>query len=124
VSTILRLLTDSPRIAFTIEGRGFDVTRKIRAQTQRTVSTSLRRFIRHIRRIEVLLEDVNGPRGGVDKRCRIDLYLKQGGRLTSLANSLHAAAAVTIAARRARVLLHRRCQKARSGRFAIHEQSL
>ena len=124
MSSILRYLTDSPRIAFTIEGRGLDVTREIRAHTQRTVSMSLARFIRHIRSIEILLEDVNGPRGGVDKRCRIDLYLKRGGRLTSSANSLDAAAAVTIAARRARVLLQRRCQKARSGRFAIHERIL
>lgn len=124
MSTNRRHLTDSPRIAFTIEGRGLDVTREIRAHIQRTVSTSLGRFSRHIRSIEVLLEDVNGPRGGVDKQCRIDLYLKRGGRLTSSAKSLDAAAAVTIAARRARVLLHRRCQKARSGRFAIHEQSL
>lgn len=124
MSTNRRHLADSPRIAFTIEGRGLDVTRAIRAQIQRAVSTSLGRFIRHIRSIEVLLEDFNGPRGGVDKRCRIDLYLKRGGRMTSSAKSLDGAAAVTIAARRARVLLHRKRQRARSGRHAIDEQSL
>jgi len=124
VSLNLKHLADTRSIAFTIEGRGVRITQAGRSHVQRTVSMSIGRFIRHIRSIVVLLEDVNGPRGGIDKRCRLDLRLRPSGRLSSSANSTDIGVAVMKAARRARALLQRRRQRARAGRRATSGQNL
>jgi len=40
---------------------------------------ALGRFVNKIARVYVTLEDVNGPRGGQDKRCRLRLVFANGG---------------------------------------------
>jgi putative sigma-54 modulation protein len=45
-------------------------THEIRAYAERRVSFALDRF-RDIKRVVVSLDDVNGPKGGMDKFCRI-----------------------------------------------------
>lgn len=47
----------------------------------------LGKFARSIERVSVRLDDVNGPRGGVDQRCRIKVVLS---RLPSIACETHA----------------------------------
>jgi len=44
----------------------------------RRASFALSRLSSRIRRLEVRLADVNGPRGGIDKRCRVLLHLDRG----------------------------------------------
>jgi putative sigma-54 modulation protein len=44
----------------------------------RRTHSVLARLGEKISRIEVRLTDINGPRGGVDKRCRILVFFKQG----------------------------------------------
>ena len=46
------------------------VTDEMRAFAERRVCSALCRF-RNIRRVVILLEDLNGPKGGKDKFCRI-----------------------------------------------------
>lgn len=41
------------------------------------VATSLRRFEHQLRQVYLYLEDVNGPRGGIDKQCRCVLHLRR-----------------------------------------------
>lgn len=41
------------------------------------MTDTLDRFRGHIRLVNVYLEDVNGPKGGVDKLCRCVLHLKR-----------------------------------------------
>lgn len=43
---------------------------------RRKLSIKLRKYERSIERISVRLEDVNGPRGGVDQSCRIKVVLR------------------------------------------------
>lgn len=43
---------------------------EVRQFTERRVRFALDRF-RQTRRVAVFIEDVNGPKGGADKRCRI-----------------------------------------------------
>lgn len=38
---------------------------------------ALRRFRNRIRSVQVFVEDLNGPRGGLDKECRCVVHLKR-----------------------------------------------
>jgi putative sigma-54 modulation protein len=49
-----------------------------RAQIERRASFALSRLSAVVTRVEVSLSDVNGPRGGVDKRCRVLVHLDGG----------------------------------------------
>ena len=42
---------------------------------------ALGRFAGRVRSLHVTLKDLNGPRGGLDKQCRIDIRLRRLGRL-------------------------------------------
>jgi hypothetical protein len=66
----------------------------------------MRRLNWMVPRARVLLSDVNGPRGGVDKRCQVELKTDGGGTVvvTSLARDWRAALNAALA-RAARTLL-------------------
>jgi hypothetical protein len=53
----------------TIVKRGVAVDGALRSFVQDKVETSLGRLEHHVRSVRVQLEDTNGPRGGLDKRC-------------------------------------------------------
>ena len=44
---------------------------------RRHIAADLERFTHLIRRVRVQIADINGPRGGEDKSCRIQVYLKR-----------------------------------------------
>ncbi len=46
-----------------------------RAYVRRKLDRKLGKFSRRIERTSVRIDDVNGPRGGIDKRCRIKVVL-------------------------------------------------
>lgn len=46
------------------------------AVLSRRLEVALGRFSRRIRRVSARLSDVNGPRGGIDKRCLIEIRLE------------------------------------------------
>ncbi|MEI2635372.1 MAG: ribosome-associated translation inhibitor RaiA [Methylotenera sp.] len=58
-----------------IQTNGFSITDGIRDYTKRRMQFALHRNDKHITRVQVRLADINGPRGGVDKRCQIELTL-------------------------------------------------
>lgn len=49
-----------------------------RLQIERRVGFALSRLSQHVREVEVQLHDLNGPRGGIDKRCRVMVHLERG----------------------------------------------
>jgi ribosome-associated translation inhibitor RaiA len=51
---------------------------ELRDLTERRVRFALRRLGWRVPRAEVQMSDVNGPRGGIDKRCRVLLHLDRG----------------------------------------------
>lgn len=60
-----------------IRSRGFALTDALREHVERRLSFALSRVNEHVRRVQVRLADVNGPRGGVDKLCRIQVSLNR-----------------------------------------------
>ncbi|HEY6909131.1 MAG TPA: HPF/RaiA family ribosome-associated protein [Myxococcales bacterium] len=53
----------------------------VRAYVERRLQFSLGRFSKRVDRAVVHLEDVNGPRGGEDKLCRIEVRLRPTGNV-------------------------------------------
>lgn len=51
----------------------------LRDLTERRVRFVLRRLAWLVPRAEVRMSDVNGPRGGVDKRCQVELHTDGAG---------------------------------------------
>ncbi len=54
-----------------IHARGIDLTDGIQDHVHRRLRSALGRFSDQFTRVAVRLTDVNGPRGGVDKRCLV-----------------------------------------------------
>ena len=56
------------------------VTRaNLKRESERRLHFATDRFRDDIREIDVALRDVNGPRGGIDKHCRVIAKLSRGG---------------------------------------------
>ena len=58
-----------------IQSQGFALTDALREYAERRLRFALARVGDRIRRVRVRLADVNGPRGGIDKACSIQVTL-------------------------------------------------
>lgn len=58
-----------------IQTRHFSLTNALRDYTERRLRFALASVDNKVRRIVVRLSDINGPRGGADKRCHLHLVL-------------------------------------------------
>jgi putative sigma-54 modulation protein len=65
----------------TIVPRKIRLSPAVRNRIERRLHFALARFDGTIRNVEISLSDENGPRGGVDKRCRVLMTLTRGNRL-------------------------------------------
>lgn len=104
-----------------------DMKIDIRMATKR-YSLALRQFAEHaltqklggraerVRRARIRLNDVNGPRGGVDKICHVHLEVAGGGDVSASGEAAGWYEAVTIAVINARTALDRRVGRIRERR--------
>ena len=60
-----------------IQARNFSLTHALRGHVERRLGFAFSTRNQHIQRILVRLSDINGPRGGPDKCCHIQLVLPQ-----------------------------------------------
>lgn len=99
-----------------VSGKGLAVDDGLREQAERRVLFGLGRFAPRVGKVRVRLEDVNGPRGGEDIRCQVDVRLLDGGRL--LAEDLDADVrnAVDRAVDKASRAVARQLERERGGR--------
>lgn len=63
------------RVPTYVRADGVELGPDDRAYIRRKLGMKLGKFARSVERISVRLEDVNGPRGGVDHHCRIKVVL-------------------------------------------------
>jgi putative sigma-54 modulation protein len=87
---------------------GLDLTAAIRRHLEQRVRTSLRSSGTSVRAVTVSLSDVNGPRGGVDLHCAVNLELMPRGSVRAEATDSDLLAAV----RRALARVHRGIERA------------
>lgn len=83
-----------------IQARNAEISRTFEKWIERRIWFALAKFGDRIRRISALLEDMNGPRGGVDQRCKIEVVLAPSARIAAEATDANAVAAVSRAADR------------------------
>jgi hypothetical protein len=68
--------TDSVRLVPAyIRAQGMELTGDDRIRVRRSVGLKLGKFAAALERVSVRLEDLNGPRGGVDQVCRIKVVV-------------------------------------------------
>lgn len=86
-----------------------DVTTRatLKAESERRLHFATDRFQRHISDVGVVLRDVNGPHGGIDKQCRVTARLRRGGSLEIEEKRGSFIAAICAAAKRLRRTLAR-----------------
>ncbi len=58
-----------------IQARDFTLTDALRDHAERRLRSTLTCCDNHIRKIIMYLSDINGPRGGKDKRCNLQVVL-------------------------------------------------
>ena len=64
---------------------------------ERRIDASLSKFEDYIKSIEVSISDVNGPRGGVDKSCRVLVRLRRRRKVVVTATDESSAKAIQAA---------------------------
>jgi ribosomal subunit interface protein len=113
-------------MAFELRVRNGEITLELREHVERRLGFALGRFGGRVGRVTVSLEDLNGPRGGLDQHCRIEVGLVPSGKVMAEATGVEVIAAVNRAAERIarrvrndlerRRVTRRRCSTGRPGR--------
>jgi putative sigma-54 modulation protein len=62
-----------------VRSKQIELAENLHAYIERRLEFSLGRFSPRIQRVTVLVTDVNGPRGGEDKLCRIEVRMQPTG---------------------------------------------
>ncbi len=57
------------------KARGFEMTQGLNRFIEDKIRLSLTRFSQQIHSVHVTLSDINGPKGGEDKKCLITVHL-------------------------------------------------
>lgn len=99
-----------------IQSNGLILTESLRAYVHRRLETSLGWAL--TRRLAVWLSDINGPRGGRDKRCKIQISLDHGKTIVIENTEDDMYAAIDLAAERADRALARQLERKRSHNHA------
>lgn len=97
-----------------IRGKDVELDQAVQDYIESRVLYSLDRFTPRITRVSVQILDLNGPRGGQDKGCRIEVQLRPSGRVFVRDTDAHVHAAVDRAVDRLARVVGRTIEKTRS----------
>ena len=99
-----------------IRRRDVEITEDLRTYLEERLWLALGHFDSHVKVVRAYLRDVNGPRGGLDKLCRIVVELDRRGRVVVTGMDTDIRAAVGVAAIRAGVAVKRHVKRGRARR--------
>jgi ribosome-associated translation inhibitor RaiA len=104
-----------------VRTRGFDLTPALYQRAVDHIAAKVARHARAISLVTVRIEDVNGPKGGLDKCCRVELLIAGGSPIIVEETDQDAYAAVDLAGERLgivvdRALAGRRARRRHRGR--------
>ncbi|MCA9710272.1 MAG: ribosome-associated translation inhibitor RaiA [Myxococcales bacterium] len=102
-----------------IRGRNLSLSEPLEHLVEHRLDAALGRFAEEIRRVDVKLADLHGPRGGVDKRCRVEVILEHGGSVRAESTEEHLRDAIDLAAHRVGRRLGRRLDRGASHRRGL-----
>ncbi|EXI66760.1 MAG: ribosomal subunit interface protein [Candidatus Accumulibacter adjunctus] len=102
----------------TIHARNIDVDGAVREHVQRRLHFALGWAQQHLGRVSVVLSDLNGPRGGADKCCRLRCALPGTPEMVIEDTQADLATAIDRVADRAGRTLARRLARERDSRHA------
>jgi ribosome-associated translation inhibitor RaiA len=102
---------------FDTQSQGFELTDSLRDYTERRLAFGLGRSAHNVSRVAVLLADINGPRGGIDKRCRIRVRLEPSLEVVVGDTQANLYVAIDQAADRAGRAVARSMRRQRRARF-------
>jgi putative sigma-54 modulation protein len=90
-----------------VRGHGLELSPELKEHASRRIRFALSRYGDHVRLVRVRLEDTNGPRGGVDKECRLQVVGPRIGQAVVTARAADPLDAVDQAARTAQRTVRR-----------------
>lgn len=96
-----------------IEVRNSDPTDELREHVEHRLAFALSQFPEHIRGVVVVLSDINGPKGGMDKRCSLRVRLNGRSDIVIEETEADFYVAVDRAADRAKRTVARRLRRLR-----------
>lgn len=102
-----------------IRQRGVKVTEELRAHLGGRLRFALGRFASRIGLVRVYLRDVNGPRGGPDKRCGIVVELPPRSRVVVTGTDTDIRAAIDVTANRVGEAVNRHLKRRRALRRPV-----
>jgi ribosomal subunit interface protein len=88
-----------------IQSQDIFLSDQLREHIHRQVRFALSRFTDRIQRVRINVADVNGPRGGLDKRCRIQVNITAKPELVAEFTDSNMYAAISRSANRANRLV-------------------
>ena len=97
-----------------IQASGFVLTEALKTYTEQRLMATLGWAGEHMRKLAVSLSDINGPRGGIDKRCKIQVQLGGGQEVVIEDTEADLYVAIDRAADRADRAVVRRVEKMRN----------
>jgi len=96
---------------FEVRGRNLTLSDPLEELVERRFDFALGRFAGEIRRVDVKLNDLQGPRRGAEKQCRVEVTLRHGGSVRAEGSEEQLRDAIDMAAHRVRRQLGRRLDR-------------
>lgn len=103
-----------------IHGKNFGLTDALREEVLSRMSFALARFSKRIKNITVNLADLNGPKGGVDKQCRLIVQLQPNRTVMIEETDSSVTAAIARSADRAGHAVSRALERWRDAKIDRH----